>query len=514
MLIAPLPLNETERLTELKDYYILNTAAEPMFDEIVGLAATLCGTSFAAISLVDKDRQWFKAQHGLGISETPRDVSVCAHAILEPGIFEVPDTEEDERFVDNPLLLGAAIRFYGGAPLMGRDGNTLGMLCVLDNTPKRLTSLQRRTLAQLSNVVMSLFEAGRQGARRQWFGALVDSLQDDVMVFDADSYRCLHVSQSAMRRLGYSQSRLRRITAVDVTPSLSADAFAEYMQRLATSPLEVVYEAERTLPGGEAVPVEVRWQRIDTNGRPVIMAIVRDISERQQLDKAKQALIAVVSHEMRTPLTAIYGGIKLVESGACGTLPPAVASMISMAARNTEHLLAIVNDMLDLEKIAVGFDIRPIEVTAVFNEIAASQRFGVQAKGVLLNLDSPPGLRVMADSKRLRQILENLVSNALKFAPPGSVIGLDAHMHEGHVRLSVTDAGPGIPENFRAKIFGRFAQADMETTRIKGGSGLGLSIVKSLTENMNGHVSFDSRPGKTSMHVDLPVGSLVEENAS
>ncbi|MES2980442.1 MAG: ATP-binding protein [Pseudomonadota bacterium] len=507
MLTPPLSPYEAQRLDELKDYFILNTASEPMFDSIVGLAAALCGTSFAAISLVDRDQQWFKAQHGLGITGSSRDVSVCAHAILEPGIFEVPDTDEDVRFVDNPLLDGAAIRYYGGAPLTGRDGNVLGMLCVLDQTPRKLTPVQRTTLAQLSSVVMALFETGRQDARRQWFGALVDSLQDDVMVFDADSLQCLHVSQNAMQRLGYSEAELGKILATDVSPSLTAEVFNDYMRRLEAGPQEVVYEEERTLPNGDAVPVEVRWQRINTNGRPVLMALVRDIRERRQLEKAKQALIAVVSHEMRTPLTAIYGGIKLVESGSCGALPPAVAAMIGMAGKNTEHLLDIVNDMLDLEKIAAGqmdFDIQPLDVSAVFEDFAVSQRFGAEAKGLSLTLETPPGLRVMADAKRLRQILENLVSNAMKFAPAGTEVRLQAALHEGGIRISVIDAGSGIPDDFRDKIFGRFAQADMEATRDKGGSGLGLSIVKSLAENMQGRVGFESRPGMTCMQVDLP----------
>ena len=163
MLTAPLPLDEPERLRALARLNVLDSAPERMFDALVATAALICDVPIALVSLVDQDRQWFKANTGLpGVTETPRDVAFCAHAILDNGILEVPDARADLRFADNPLVAAApGIRFYAGAPLRLSDGARVGTLCVIDRVPRRLSESQREALRLLSIAAVQALESRR-----------------------------------------------------------------------------------------------------------------------------------------------------------------------------------------------------------------------------------------------------------------------------------------------------------------------------------------------------------------
>ncbi len=153
------PLNESERLINLQSYDILDTAQEAHFDEITKTAAELCDCKIALISLIDKDRQWFKSKHGLSVNETARDISYCGHAILNEELFIVEDATKDDRFCDNPLLINAPnVRFYAGAPLKTPGGYIIGTLCVIDSNPKTLNKEQRLMLKSLASQVVSYLE--------------------------------------------------------------------------------------------------------------------------------------------------------------------------------------------------------------------------------------------------------------------------------------------------------------------------------------------------------------------
>ncbi len=161
-MIAPLPENEAERLNALYVCRILDTPPEPEFDDVILLAAQICGVPQAAVSLIDTDRQWFKSILGLDAVQTPRDVAFCAHTILQPDLLLVPDAHADPRFSDNPLVTGApSIRFYAGMPLTTSDGLALGSLCVIDQKPRHLSVHQQTALRVLGNQISSQLELKR-----------------------------------------------------------------------------------------------------------------------------------------------------------------------------------------------------------------------------------------------------------------------------------------------------------------------------------------------------------------
>jgi GAF domain-containing protein len=159
---APAPLHEEERLRVLRDYRILDTAREEEYDDVVRIAARLCGTPMALITLVDESRQWFKAAVGTDLEETDRTVSFCAHNLEGNGLMVIEDAREDPRFADNPFVTGEpGIRFYAGAPLRTPEGHTLGSLCILDTEPRALGDADRAALQSLASLLLSHMELRR-----------------------------------------------------------------------------------------------------------------------------------------------------------------------------------------------------------------------------------------------------------------------------------------------------------------------------------------------------------------
>ena len=161
-MLSPKPKNEKQRLKVLWQYDVLDTVPEEVFDDLTDLAAHICEAPIALISLIDEDRQWFKSKIGVTISETSRDISFCAHAILNNDLLIIPDATQDERFKNNPLVTSdPKIRFYAGAPLLTPDGHALGTLCVMDNMPRTLRSEQQQALRVLARHVVTQLELRR-----------------------------------------------------------------------------------------------------------------------------------------------------------------------------------------------------------------------------------------------------------------------------------------------------------------------------------------------------------------
>ena len=235
----------------------------------------------------------------------------------------------------------------------------------------------------------------------------------------------------------------------------------------------------------------------------------RDITEQKRNAELKNDFISTVSHELRTPLTSIRGSLGLIAAGVAGELPPKAANLVNIAHNNSERLVLLINDILDMEKIESGvitFKIRQMPVRPVLEQaIAASTNYMAESRIRIVLVDDAPRAEANIDPDRLHQVMANLLSNAIKFSEPGGTVMVKLQRRDRDMlRISVIDQGTGIPEAFRSRIFGKFEQADASSTRKKGGTGLGLSIVKTIVEKLGGAVSFETEEGKgTSFHVDL-----------
>ncbi len=202
MAIAPLPDNETARLAALSDYQILDTAAEKIFDSITALASKVCEVPISLITLIDRDRQWFKSIHGAPqeIRETSRDIANCAHAILNNELTQISDMRLDPRFSDNPLNHEYNLQFYAGVPLTVGDGLNIGTLCVLDTKPKQLTQEQKDFLKNLSEIVVALLDAKKRLSKITLLGQILESSFNEIYIFDIETLECTYANQGALQR--------------------------------------------------------------------------------------------------------------------------------------------------------------------------------------------------------------------------------------------------------------------------------------------------------------------------
>ena len=252
--------------------------------------------------------------------------------------------------------------------------------------------------------------------------------------------------------------------------------------------------------GGSCFPMELAVTEVIVNDRRRFIGLVRDITERKKIEQLKNEFVSTVSHELRTPLTSIRGSLGLLDGGLAGELPTEARSLIAIAASNCERLVDLINDILDMEKIASGrmsfeFVTQPL-MPLVDLAVDANQGFAVQHEVQLKIVGRLTDGCARIDPDRFLQVLANLLSNAAKFSPAGASVDVSLCRCGRRLRVEVRDRGPGIPEEFRARIFDKFSQADGSTTRSKGGSGLGLSISRALVKRMGGEIGFSSEPGQ------------------
>ncbi len=806
MVPPKLPPQEAARLERLRSYAILDTPPEEAFDDLVHLAAHVAQTPIALISLIDSERQWFKARYGLAAPETPRSVSFCAHAILQEEALIIEDTHLDARFVDNPLVTANPwIRFYAGFQLRSPDGYKLGTLCVIDRQPRRLDAASREALLRLARQVIAQLELRRnaqelrdaqedraaqsatrqavlaalpglffrlsssgvfleyhgrdsddllvppavflgrsfseilpedvakrfqqairqahreqqvqilgyelelQGVVRTYEARVAPAPQGETMVLIHDEspraeaeqrLRALSELQSAMVRiqedfilndasrqvfnrlldaiLKQTESRfgflgetledeagqpyLRTFAISDIAwDQASADFYREHvgaglefrslktlfgevlttrvavisndpardprsrgvpeghprltaflglplfrgkrmvgMIGLANRPggydasalarlepfkamtanlieahravtarlrseqalqeseariravvdtatdailtLDETGRIERVNPAtarslgsdaselvgspigrfvpalegrawalgrvrgevwvrradGSEFPAEITESPLGLGERTLTTWIIRDITERLKIARLQSEFISTVSHELRTPLTSIRGSLGLLAGGVLGALPSAAQEMIGIALNNSDRLVRLINDILDMEKIEAGrmdFNMETLELEDVLVQALEANAAYASAHGVRLLLETSTPGAVWADADRLAQVLANLLSNAVKFSPEGGVVTVRLRSDGDGLRVEVEDQGPGVPEEFRERLFERFSQADASDTRSKGGTGLGLSISRALVEHMQGQIGYAPAPG-------------------
>ena len=263
----------------------------------------------------------------------------------------------------------------------------------------------------------------------------------------------------------------------------------------------------RRKDGGE-FPVEIGLNPIETREGVLVLGVIADISGRKRIERLKDEFVATVSHELRTPLTSISASLGLLVGAADVKLPEAAKRLVTIAHSNSQRLVRLVNDILDIEKIESGnviLNLQRVEVGTAIAQAIEANRALAAGYGVGLRLEETSASEVHADPDRLMQVVTNLLSNAIKFSPRDSEVIVAIENSGENVRVTVRDHGPGIPEDFRSRIFNKFAQADGSDARQKGGTGLGLNIVKQIVTQLGGKVDFgDASGGGAVFYFELP----------
>lgn len=521
MLTPPTPQNEAARLATLHGLQILDTPPEQRFDRITAFARDLFLVPIALVSLVDRQRQWFKSRAGLEATETPRAVSFCAHTILSDDLFVVEDATTDERFRDNPLVTGPPfVRFYAGVPLTA-GGFRVGTLCLIDHKPRRFGERDRALLKGMAAwverelaVVGELQAIATRLENQARLEAVLNGIADGVITSDPGG-EIQTANPATCEIFGCRLDDLVGKNIRELVPERERAAHDEYMRRLDRLPDPLVRAGMETTGqrrDGSEFPVELSFSRINVNGRRIYSGILRDISERRRVDKMKSEFVSTVSHELRTPLTSIRGALEMVIEGFAGEISKQAREMLDIAHGSSGRLMRLINDILDIEKLEAGemaFAFEPVLLRDVI-ETALADNAGLAAAHHVsfVTRGTVPELWVNVDRERILQVLASLLSNAAKFSPAGETVAVSAARTGGHARIAVEDRGPGIPAAFGEHIFGKFAQADSSDTRQQGGTGLGLCIAKAIVERHGGSIGFTSAGSSgTVFFFDLPVRS-------
>ncbi len=332
-----------------------------------------------------------------------------------------------------------------------------------------------------------------------------------IALNDYETGEFVDLNQALLQPTGYRREEFVSLSYWDVTPKEYEPQEMQQLESLEKTGRYGPFEKEYIRKDGSRYPVLLNGMVVfDNTGRKLIWSIIEDISERKRIERMKSEFISTVSHELRTPLTSISGSLGLVMGGAAGSLPDKAREMLEIAHNNSRRLGLLINDLLDMEKLVAGkmhfaLEVQPLQSLleqAVRDNQSYADHFGVD-----LELEPTDNeVQVNVDASRLQQVLANLLSNAAKFSPEGGKIMLSASGGKEVVRISVADQGPGIPEEFRDRIFQKFSQADASDTRQKPGTGLGLAISRELVEHMAGNIGFESVPGEgATFYVELPL---------
>ena len=530
---------ESERLDALRAYEVLGTPPEEGFDRISRLAARVLKVPVAIVSLITEDRMWLKSCVGLpGVEAVDRDIAFCGRTISQDEALVVPDASRDPRFENNPLVTGPPhIRFYLGVPLRTPSGHNVGSLCAVDFEPREVSEDDLRTMRELAAVVVDEFELrkslreseahrARVAAAEENYRHLAESIQG--MVFqasqkDSGGFEFEYVSLGSLEIFGLlpeqiavGQDALFRLFHPD-----DVQGVVQAIARSATTGKPFFWEARvgageqrekwvrilarpSTLPSGT-----VHWRGVmvdvtEARDRERALAEAKEAADRAS--RSKGDFFSRMSHELRTPLNAILG---FTQTLAIEPLSIEAQADIEEIERAGRHLLQLINEILDLATLdarSKAIEPGPVAVCETLTEVYGLLRPIFEAGNVGLRVvHRCDGAYILADKGQLKQIIINIITNAIKYNKHGGCVHVSAGKdRDGAVSIAVADEGEGIRADRIPRLFTPFDRLGAEARGIEG-TGLDLAITHGIVSALGGTISVASVPGQGSTFtISLP----------
>ncbi len=435
-------LRDPARLAALADTGLADTPPEEAFDRLTRLAARLLDAPTACLSLVDGHRQFFKSVHGApaalaGVRETPLSHSICARVVRSGEALVVPDLAVHPELSTHPMVSEAGLRAYAGYPVVAAAGKTLGSFCVFDTRPHAWGADELAALADLAALAADECERRRSGTELSrterllresdgWFRSVVE--QSIMAIYCYQDGRFRYVNPRFAEILGYPVDEMLRPDALQrvVHPDDLARVAENIRARLAGEVTAVRYTLRGVRADGEVLHLDVHGSRTVVEGRPALIGVGYDITDRVRAEREREAAMAsrdrfyaMASHELRTPVSTVMLYNDLLLGGMCEPLGPEQREAVERSQGSARHLLDLINDLLDLSKLEAGrLDVRleTLDLARVVEEVFA-ELTPMAAEGgstLLLEVERRP-LEAAGDPRRIRQILLNLLSNAIKF---------------------------------------------------------------------------------------------------
>ncbi len=445
----PIPANEDDRLAALRRLQILDTLPQKAFDSITALAAGICGTPIALISLVDSNRQWFKSRQGVELTQTSRSEAFCAHAIMEPSeVLVVNDATRDERFQDFPMVRRGELVFYAGAPIVTSGGAALGSVCVIDTVPRELDEKQITMLKHLADLALQLIEHER--SRREQSEVMVqqivkgqqivrDVLNEgrDMAAFIDRDHCFLFVNPAFQRYWILEPQEIMGMRVQDLIDVTSYRTLFKPSINQALAGHESQFEIEVDFPGMGMRYLEVTHTPAREAG--VVHGVVeraRDITLRKQSERqlaeavkelqakrlANRKYVYSVSHDLKEPVNAITNATRLLAEGALERADPLETRCLRIAGEASAKLSRVLEDLrLYSEVDTSDMRMQPHQARSIYAEAVLAIGGELESVGAEVELSVEGSIRADAPllSLAIRSILENLLNSAQRQQAPG-----------------------------------------------------------------------------------------------
>jgi PAS domain S-box-containing protein len=454
----------------------------------------------AMVSLTDRDARLFH------VNDKLLEVSgFNAEDLLGQSTSVLYAEEDKHQFAGIRAGLDRGIPWTGETRMRCKSGKTIWtqatILPRLDSEGHLIGTVSIRTDVTTAKI----------NAQQNDLFTTLHKLWDEVYMLDPETLAFSYMNEAALARVGWEAGEVKTKTLWDDCKDLDEAKFRARIEPLLTGEVDQITYADDI----DGVPYNNRIQLITTySGEKQLVAVLRDASEQAEVERVKAELLATISHELRTPMTSIKGAMGLLLSNAAGELPEKARTMLSIAYRNSDRLVMIINDILDIEKIAAGqmvFEMNTMPLSLVIDEsIAANEQFANRFDVTVEKQGVDEAAHASYDFGRTLQVLTNLLSNAAKFSPVGSKVIVRMEQIGQSYRISVQDFGTGIPEEAQGRIFERFTQVKQDKShRGVQGTGLGLNISKVIMEQQSGGIGMVSQEGVGStFFVEFPVAEV------